>query len=198
MNDIVHENSLIAISNATAKEHKKRLSRYKLYIPMAFACSIAPICFLIYFICAAGAYNRMVGIISFAAVSAAAAIICTVLLVRLFQLAKESSDIVKRFIADGGKLKKESALEIFCLTCVKIMFTILAAFLVCAVPVSITVCYGMPFIDAIEYIGSCFAGYWGAINVPQGLFANIIGMGVMALITAAILIVVKIVNKFTQ
>lgn len=194
MNEVPHEKSLIDISAGTAKESKKSLDRFILYISIIIACSISPTVLLIYFSLTA----NTTGIVSFAVTTILAYSIGAILLFKYIPKARECRQIIKDYTARGEKLKKEPSLDVFCITAVKIMFTLLASFLICSVPAAITVCSEMSFLQALNYIGGCLGSFWGMGNIKQDFFSYLIGIGIMAGIFALILLLIKFVNKLLK
>ncbi len=194
MNEIPHEKNLIAVSASTAKESKKSLDRLVLYISIIIACALSTTAFLVYFLLK----TDMVGIISFAVTVVATYSVGTVLLFKYIPKVKECKRLINDYTASGEKIKKEPALDVFCVTAVKIMFTLLASFLVCAIPTAITVCSEMSFFQAITYIGGCLGAFWGIGNIKQDFFSYIIGIGLMAGVFAIILLLIKFVNKLLK
>lgn len=194
MDEFNHENNLINVSSATAKESRKKIGRYTLFIAMASACLVAPAAFLIYFI----VKSDTVGIWSFAvSVVIAAGVLAAVFAVVIPRL-KSAQSTVKNFVASGGEMKKTPPLDAFCITTVKIMFTCMAALLICAVPTLITVCFGMTAEQIFSYIGGCLGAFWGMNTAQNDFFSYIVGLGLMAVIFGLLLLIIKFVNKLLK
>lgn len=194
MQQINHENNLMGAAASTAKSNYKKLSRYRLFFAMAAACFVAPTAFLIYFIVNFSA----VGIWAFAITSLLAAAAAAAVLIITVPRYKTASESIKQFLLGGGEKKKTPPLDVFCTAFVKLVFTVMAALLVCFVPTVITVCYNMTFLDAIMYMGQCLGAFWGMNTGASGFFAYIIGLGLMAAMFAVLLLIIKAIGKLVQ
>lgn len=194
MDQFNHESNLINVSSATANDNRKKRSRYRLFIAMAIACLVAPASFLIYFAVTAD----RIGILSFAITVFLAACAVTAVFFVVIPRLKSASDVIKNFVKSGGEMKKTPPLDAFCITTVKVLFTIMAAFLVCSIPTLVTVCQGMTFIETLSYMGGCLGAFWGMNTSPNNLFSYIVGIGLMAVIFGLLLLVIKFVNKLLK
>lgn len=194
MQQINHENNLITVAASTAKECAKKLARYRLFAAMAAACVISPAAFLVYFIVRFSA----VGIWSFSITLVLAAAAATVLFIVTVPRYKAADAAVKNFASSGGELKKAPALDVFCITTVKVLFTVMAALLVCAVPTLITVCFGKTLLETLTYMANCLGAFWGMNTGVGGFFAYVVGLGLMAAIFALLLLIIKFVSKLLK
>ena len=98
MDEIIHESNLINVSAATAKEKKKKSGHYVLYLAMAAAAFICPVCFAIYFAIKANA----VGIWAYAVTALVAAGVMTAIFVVFIPKYKENV-LYRRFLRGCGK-----------------------------------------------------------------------------------------------
>mgnify|MGYP006934588833 FL=1 len=194
MDEIIHESNLINVSAATAKEKKKKSGHYVLYLAMAAAAFICPVCFAIYFAIKANA----VGIWAYAVTALVAAGVMTAIFVVFIPKYKECRLVIKNFRASGGELKKTSFIDAFCVGAVKVLFTVMTALLACFIPTLVTKCQGKTFGNSIKYAFDCLGSFWGMETGESDFFSFIIGMGLMALIFALILLLVKFVSKLLK
>ncbi len=194
MDEIIHESNLINVSAATAKEKKKKSGHYVLYLAMAAAAFICPVCFAIYFAIKANA----VGIWAYAVTALVAAGVMTAIFVVFIPKYKKCRLIIKNFRASGGELKKTSFIDAFCVGAVKVLFTVMTALLACFIPTLVTKCQGKTFGNSIKYAFDCLGSFWGMETGESDFFSFIIGMGLMALIFALILLLVKFVSKLLK
>ena len=106
--------------------------------------------------------------------------------------------MIKNFRASGGELKKTSFIDAFCVGAVNVLFTVMVAFLACFIPTLITKCQGKTFGNSVKYAFDCLGAFWGMETGESDFFSFIIGMGLMALIFALILLIVKFVAKLLK
>ncbi len=194
MDEFIHESNLINVSAATAKEKRKKSGHYRLYLAMAAAAFLCPVCFAIFF----AVKKDPVGIWAYSITSLIAAGVMTAIYIVFIPRYRECRFMIKNFRASGGELKKTSFIDAFCVGAVNVLFTVMVAFLACFIPTLITKCQGKTFGNSVKYAFDCLGAFWGMETGENDFFSFIIGMGLMALIFALILLIVKFVAKLLK
>lgn len=194
MNEFNNENKLINVSAATAKEKRKKAGHYRLYYAMSGAAFLCPLGFGIYF----AAQSDSVGMWAYFATALVALAVLAVVLVVIIPRHKECRSVIANFVASGGELKKTPFIDAFCVGAVKVLFSAMAALLACFVPTLITKCRGMSFGSAIKYAFECLGSFWGMDVGARDFFSFIVGMGLMAVIFALILLLIKGVSRLLK
>ena len=190
-----NENEILLIKDSAAKQAKKKRDELTLYIAIAIACTVAPIGFLIYFCID----FSLVGVISFAVTVAAAATVTALLIVKNKETIDDCNRTVKTYLEqkDDQRALTPPAFDLFCVTAVKVMFVILSAAILCAIPSCITTCAGKSITEIFSFIGECLGTFWG-LNQSPNFFTYIIGTGLMAGIFGLLLLIIRFVGKLLK
>ena len=194
MSDVIHENNLINVSAATAKEKKKKSKQYLLYFFMASAAFLCPTAFGVYFAIEANS----VGVWSYFVTAFVALCIAVTVFVVVIPKYRDCRQAVSNFKKSGGELKKTPPVDAFCMGFVQILFVAMTALLACFVPTLITKCRGMSFSSTFKYAFYSLGSFWGMDVGDRDFFSFIVGLGLMALIFALVLLIAKFVSKLLK
>jgi len=190
-----NENEILLIKDSAAKQAKKKRDELVLYVAIAIACSVTPIAFLIYF-----CINfSLVGVISFGVTFVAATTVTVILIVKNRETIDDCKRTVQTYLTqkDDPKALTPPALDLFCMTAVKVMFVVLSAVILCAIPSLITMCANKTFTEIFGYIGQCLGTFWG-MNKNPDFFTYIIGTGLMAGIFGLLLLIIRFFGKLLK
>ena len=187
-------NSSLVIHDGIAKKAKKRRAQNVLLIAIALACALSTTAFLIYFIIT---FN-LVGIISFGIFALCGYGTFTFLIIKNREKIQEDSQTIALFIQQKGDKNAlaEPALDVFCVSAVKVMFVLLSAVIACSIPLAVTILQGQSFVEVITYLGACIGAFWGVGQ--QDFYTYIIGVGLMAGVFGIILLIVKFIFKILK